>query len=752
MITMIKILNANYGKIFYNDFGNYLLFKEQTINFSEEEGFEHIFLLSYYFENKNKKDKNDKAEIFNKRNYTKNILIILDDIEEIIEMRILLLWKGFEIFLKNGKSYIFNFLTTKAYNNFMSNFLNKSKINNLIRKRNFLSDVNYITNIWVRNLLTNYEYLLILNRYSSRSFNDPTQYPVFPWLLNDYKNFDLFYKQGKNYKLIKNEYKEIKMKIKNNNSLKSILKNKESLKNYINIMNILKNLIDDENINLENIITILETTHENNMKKDIPSAKITKKNPIEIKNKDDEEIKRYNSTYVNNFSFNYSQYFKLLKKANNKIKNLLRNFKYPPSIHDENKKPILKFKYEEESTNCHFPFHYGIHYSNSAYIFFYLMRQQPYDNLLVKTQTYKLEDPNRTFRNLLELNQLTDEGNDNRELIPELFSKIEMFINLNCDAYGIIHINKKIVDDYEIDYSTKNPKNSLSDYVYLILKHKSILNNKLIGSQLKYWIDIIFGVMQLPPTEKRSESYNIFEKESYEQNLNLEKKLEKKLKKKEKDCDLTNIIIKNKINYKINHIINFGVTPSQLFKKEHPKLEWIINNDHTKKEKGIEINHDFFQNNIMDEHGLEGIIKGVMKPNNISCKINGEPLFFSINPTINRIFVYNKEDNLIILNSQLYNGINSNYSSILNDNIIKKTNIICSKDNQLYQIKYSFSSFHKNISSNDDFDSYHTYYYNKINSFNIGKIKNELNDNTFDNFIIITCRHIDFSFKIHYFE
>ena len=85
-----------------------------------------------------------------------------------------------------------------------------------------------------------------------------------------------------------------------------------------------------------------------------------------------------------------------------------------------------------------------------------------------------------------------------------------MFINLNYDAYGIIHINKKIVDDYEIDHSVNESKNSLSDYVHLILKHKNILNNKLIGSQLKYWIDIIFGVMQLPPTEKRSESYNIF--------------------------------------------------------------------------------------------------------------------------------------------------------------------------------------------------------------------------------------------------
>ena len=152
-------------------------------------------------------------------------------------------------------------------------------------------------------------------------------------------------------------------------------------------------------------------------------------------------------------------------------------------------------------------------------------------------------------------------------------------MNLNCDLYGVLQINNKIVDDYEIDYSFNNKKNPLSDYVYLILKHKNILNNKLVGSKLKNWIDIIFGYMQLPPVDKRSESYNIFEKESYEKMVNLENKLEKNLNKKEKDTKLTNIIIKDKIYYKINHIINFGVTPSLLFKKKHPKLKWIIENN-----------------------------------------------------------------------------------------------------------------------------------------------------------------------------
>ena len=46
----------------------------------------------------------------------------------------------------------------------------------------------HFTSMWQSGKLTNAEYLLVLNFAASRSFNDPTQYPVFPWVLTDYKN------------------------------------------------------------------------------------------------------------------------------------------------------------------------------------------------------------------------------------------------------------------------------------------------------------------------------------------------------------------------------------------------------------------------------------------------------------------------------------------------------------------------------------------------------------------------------------
>ena len=41
---------------------------------------------------------------------------------------------------------------------------------------------------WVQRRISNFEYLMSLNSFAGRSFNDLTQYPVFPWVLKDYSS------------------------------------------------------------------------------------------------------------------------------------------------------------------------------------------------------------------------------------------------------------------------------------------------------------------------------------------------------------------------------------------------------------------------------------------------------------------------------------------------------------------------------------------------------------------------------------
>ncbi|CDW73591.1 protein fan [Stylonychia lemnae] len=44
------------------------------------------------------------------------------------------------------------------------------------------------TQQWVNGGMSNQQYLLLLNSYAQRSFQDITQYPVFPWIIKDYKS------------------------------------------------------------------------------------------------------------------------------------------------------------------------------------------------------------------------------------------------------------------------------------------------------------------------------------------------------------------------------------------------------------------------------------------------------------------------------------------------------------------------------------------------------------------------------------
>ena len=45
-----------------------------------------------------------------------------------------------------------------------------------------------VTKMWTDRFISTFDYLLYVNLVGGRSFNDFSQYPVFPWVINDYKN------------------------------------------------------------------------------------------------------------------------------------------------------------------------------------------------------------------------------------------------------------------------------------------------------------------------------------------------------------------------------------------------------------------------------------------------------------------------------------------------------------------------------------------------------------------------------------
>ena len=56
------------------------------------------------------------------------------------------------------------------------------------------------TKMWVAGTMSNYEYLIALNSAANRTRNDLSQYPVFPWVLSEYKTSHLDLNDEKNFR------------------------------------------------------------------------------------------------------------------------------------------------------------------------------------------------------------------------------------------------------------------------------------------------------------------------------------------------------------------------------------------------------------------------------------------------------------------------------------------------------------------------------------------------------------------------
>ena len=395
----------------------------------------------------------------NKEEIKKTVLIFCTDIKEIVQRRTLLVYESIEIFNKDGKSYFFNFFSTDEVKKV---YIYIDKINNKLYEKNSTKfvfnqnnnkeEIKNILEKFHKGKLTNYDYLLYLNKYSARTYNDLSQYPVFPWLL-------------------------------------------------INLNEI--NKVFDEILNNHNEISEL------------------------------------------------------------------RDLNYPITAQTvEKRKEIIK-KFLEEAKEEKNPAHFGNTYSNSAYIFYYLMRINPYTQNLIKLQSYKMEEPDRTFNSINDIVIVLSDQFDNRELIPDIFCYIDYYINLNCDYYGIKK-KKQIVDDFKIDNSISTEyTNIISNHINVLYNEKKLLNSRYISERISNWVDLIFGKKQYPKGEETIlKCCNIYKKYSYEQFINMEEKINKyKELFKQYKYDRTKLI--KKIKNKKEIISFFGVVPRQILKESN---------------------------------------------------------------------------------------------------------------------------------------------------------------------------------------
>jgi hypothetical protein len=317
----------------------------------------------------------------------KRIIIEYNNIKEVVNRTFFYTWVSLEIFMKDGKSYFFNFFNEDTNKDF-TEYLKQKKIpvidniNKYFKKEEFAKK-------WKEEKISTFDYLLLLNKFTSRSYNDPNQYPVMPWL---------FLEEGINF---------------------------------------------------------------------------------------------------------------------------IRNFDLPISVQDPDKQEtfLKSGTYIEDDVISH-----GNHYSTSAYIVFYLMRANPFTNNMIRFQSKNFDVPDRQYNDMKQTIYLCQKMNNNREMIPELFSIPEIYINLNDNDFGRQKDGTRV---HNITFSPycDNP----IQFSYLL---KDLMNNNPeVNNQINKWFDFIFGVNQLGNFSSNKKDENENKNKKSEDIINeIENENEKKLK------------------------------------------------------------------------------------------------------------------------------------------------------------------------------------------------------------------------------
>lgn len=106
-------------------------------------------------------------------------------VRRVVKRRYLLRHVGVEIFSEDQAHMLFVFSSQKDRDKFYDLLLRQPEIE--------LHDTGQenMTHKWQNGVISNYDYLMYLNSLADRSFNDLTQYPVFPWVVADYESKEL---------------------------------------------------------------------------------------------------------------------------------------------------------------------------------------------------------------------------------------------------------------------------------------------------------------------------------------------------------------------------------------------------------------------------------------------------------------------------------------------------------------------------------------------------------------------------------
>ncbi|XP_054709390.1 neurobeachin-like [Uloborus diversus] len=221
-----------------------------------------------------------------------------------------------------------------------------------------------------------------------------------------------------------------------------------------------------------------------------------------------------------------------------------RDLSKPVGALNPSRKAFFEERYETWEHETIPPFHFGTHYSTSAFSLNWLVRVEPFTTMFLSLQGGKFDHANRMFSSVAQAwKNCQRDTSDVKELIPEFFYLAEMFMNKNGYQLGCQEDGTNVTDVILPPWAS-----TPEEFVRI---NRMALESEFVSCQLHQWIDLIFGYKQRGPEAVRAT--NVFYYLTYEGSVDLE--------------NMKDQVMKEAIE---NQIRNFGQTPSQLLMEPHP--------------------------------------------------------------------------------------------------------------------------------------------------------------------------------------
>jgi len=130
----------------------------------------------------------------------------LKNVSEIVVKRYNLIRQAVELYFNDSTSVFISFFRSAYRKKFMKavyEIYNKRKEElkiDFVSKPEKYIDMKKYAEKWAEGLISNFEYLMLLNKYGGRSFHDVRQYPIFPWIISNYEDDKIDIENDMNYR------------------------------------------------------------------------------------------------------------------------------------------------------------------------------------------------------------------------------------------------------------------------------------------------------------------------------------------------------------------------------------------------------------------------------------------------------------------------------------------------------------------------------------------------------------------------